>query len=469
MDVQIEKGNGNLHVFKVDLSGQEIRDRVRGKIRAVNARLKVPGYRPGHVPETVVRRNRELIRSIHQEVLDELLDAAYSEILKNATGTVVHLNPAPVSLETQAEENGLKIEGEVEVFEVPENRSPFGVVLSPESEVSVSDEEIEKEIGRLQVIMSNQFREDLPSEEAIDFSDFVRFRIHFVHPSTGESFDSEQVSEVGGDGVPETFTQALLGKKKGDRVQATLPLNVPSPGKGGGTRVETHSAELEVLDIQRRIPLNTAELVLKVFPKAEGEDPKTEADLRSDVEKGLLGQKVLSVLREKRQELRREVLTTWGMATPEKRMEREYQRLGLSSETEREEYRQIFLWQLVLDALSEREKIEPDWETVGQEYREIMQSRGEAPSKNVDREALSMAMQGARRVKLEEMMLREAQFGGQELFFGEGGYLDKVGMTKFGKKAASGAGHNHDHDHDHDGHHHEDHHHEDPSGNEGQA
>jgi trigger factor len=71
------------------------------------------------------------------------------------------------------------------------------------------------------------------------------------------------------------------------------------------------------------------------------------------------------------------------------------------------------------------------------------------------------------RLKLEEMMLREAQFGGQELFFGEGGYLDKVGMTKFGKKTASGAGHNHDHDHD--GHHHEDHHHEDNSGNEGQA
>jgi len=76
MDVQIEKGSGNLHVFKVDLSGQEIRDRVRGKIRAVNARLKVPGYRPGHVSEAVIWRNRGLIRSMHQEELHELLDCA---------------------------------------------------------------------------------------------------------------------------------------------------------------------------------------------------------------------------------------------------------------------------------------------------------------------------------------------------------------------------------------------------------
>ena len=468
MDVQIKKGDGNLHAFTVDLSGEEIRTRVRGKIQAVNPRLKVPGYRPGHVPESMVRRNRDLIRSIHQEVLDDLLDSAYSEILRKSSGTVVHLNPAPVSLETQSEESGLTIEGELEIFEVPADRSPFGTVLSPEEGISVAEEEIVAEIERLRVMMSNEFREDLSEEETIQLADFVRFRIHFVHPSTGEAFNSEQVSEVGGDGVPEAFTQALLGKKRGDRVQTTLPLNVPVSGKSGGTRVETHPAELEVLDIQRRIPLDTEELISRVFPKTGEDEPsKTEADLRSDVEKGLLGQKVLGVLRKKREELRREVLASWGIVTPEKRMAREYQRLSISSDADREEYRQIFLWQLVLDALAEREKIEPDWETVGQEDRGIMQSKGGTPSREVDREALSVAMQGARRIKLEEMMLRESQFGGHELFFDEGGYLDKVGMKKFGKKAASVGGN--DHDHDHGTHDHGDHDHHDHSGEEGQA
>ena len=467
MDVQIKKGAGNLHAFTVDLSGEEIRTRVRGKIKAVNPRLKVPGYRPGHVPESMIRRNRDLIRSIHQEVLDDLLDSAYSEIIKKSSGTVVHLNPAPVSLETKSEETGLTIEGELEIFEIPADRSPYGVVLSPEEALSVSEEEIATEIERLRIMMSNNFREDLPEAEHIQMSDFVRFKIHFVHPSTGETFDSEQVSEVGGDGVPEAFNQALLGKKRGDRVQTTLPLNVPVSGKGGGTRVETHPAELEVLDIQRRIPLEIGELIARVFPNSEEGEVKTESDLRSDVEKGLLGQKVLGVLRKKREELRKEILATWGVATPEKRMAREYQRLSLSSDADREEYRQIFLWQLVLDQLAEREKIEPDWETVGQEYRQIMQSRGEAPSREVDREALSIAMQGARRIKLEEMMLRQAQFGGQDLFFDEGGYLDKVGMKKFGKKTASVG--EHDHDHDHDTHDHGDHDHHDHSGDEGQA
>ena len=468
MDVQIKKGEGNLHAFTVDLSGEEIRTRVKGKILAVNPRLKVPGYRPGHVPESMIRRNQDLIRSIHQEVLDELLDSAYSEIVRKSSGTVVHLNPAPVSLETKSEETGLMIEGELEVFEIPSERSPFGTVLSPEEPISVSGEEIASEIERLRIMMSNEFREDLPEEEPILMSDFVRFRIHFVHPSTGEAFDSEQVSEVGGEGVPEAFNQGLLGKKRGDRVQVTLPLNVPVSGKAGGTRVETHPAELEVLDIQRRIPLETGELISRVFPKSgENEEPKTEADLRSDVEKGLLGQKVLGVLRNKREELRREVLATWGISTPEKRMAREYQRLAISSDADKEEYRQIFLWQLVLDLLAEREKIEPDWETVGQEYRGIMQSKGETSSREVDREALSVAMQGARRIKLEEMMLREAQFGGSELFFDEGGYLDKVGMKKFGKKAASVGGH--DHDHDHGAHDHGDHDHHDHSGDESQS
>ena len=453
MNVQIEKGNGNLHSFSVDLSAEEIQDRVRGKIRAVNPKLKVPGYRSGHVPEPVIRRNKDLIQSIHQEVLDELLDAAYDELLRKATGTVVHLQPSPVSLGAHSEKEGLKLKGELEIFEIPEGLSPFGVVLSAEEELSVPAEEILAETERLQVVLSNQFREDLAPDTIVELSDFVRFRIHFVHPSTGESFDSEQVAEVGGDQVPEAFTQALLGKKTGDTVSATLPLNVPDSRSREGSRVEVHPAELSILEIQRRVPLSLDDLVRKVFPSDDPDSAKTEEDLRRDVEKGLLGQKVMKALEKKRRELRKEILAAWGIPSPEKRLSREYERLGIASESDREEYRQIFQWQLVLDTLLEREKIEPDWETVGQEYRGIMQSRGETPSQQVDREALSSAMQSARRIKLEEMMLREAQFGSSELFFGEGGYLEKVGMSRFGKKPVPHSEEAHDHgSHDHAGH-----------------
>ncbi len=455
MDVQIEKGNGNLHSFTVDLSAEEIQDRVRGKIRAVNSKLKVPGYRSGHVPEPVIRRNKDLIQSIHQEVLDDLLNAAYDELLKKATGTVVHLQPQPVSLGLQSEKEGLKLKGELEVFDIPEGLSPFGVVLSPEEELLVSDEEIRSETERLQVVLSNQFREDLAPDASVELADFVRFKIHFVHPSTRESFDSEQVAEVGGDQVPESFTQALLGKKVGETVSATLPLNVPDPRSKEGSRVEVHPAELSILEIQRRIPLMLDELVLKVFPSEDPASRKTEADLVRDVEKGLLGQKVMKTLEKKRRELRKEILAAWGLPSPEKRLSREYERLGLESESDREEYRQIFQWQLVLDTLLEREKIEPDWETVGQEYRGIMRSRGETPSQNVDREALTAAMQSARRIKLEELMLREAQFGASELFFAEGGYLEKVGMSRFGKKPVPHSEAEHDQGaHGHEGHSH---------------
>ncbi|MHB1606497.1 MAG: trigger factor [Leptospirales bacterium] len=458
MDVQIEKGNGNLHSFTVGLSAEEIQERVKGKIRAVNSKLKVPGYRSGHVPEPVVRRNKDLIQSIHQEVLDDVLNAAYDELLKKAPGTVVHLQPSPVTLGLQSEREGLHLKGEVEIFEIPEGLSPFGIALSPAEELSVSEEEIRTEKERLQVVLSNQFREDLPADTPIELSDFVRFRIHFTHPSTGETFDSEQIAEVGGDQVPEAFTRALLEKKVGETVQVTLPLNVPDSRSREGSRVEVHPAELGILEIQRRIPLSVEDLILKVFPSEDASGGKTEADLIVDVEKGLLGQKVLKSLEEKRRELRKEVLASWGIPAPEKRLAREYERLGLQSEAEREEYRQVFQWQLFLDTLLEREKIEPDWETVGQEYRGIMRSQGETPSQKVDRDALTSAMQSARRIKLEEMMLREAQFGASELFFGEEGYLAKVGMSRFGKKPVPHSEEEHDHtshEHNHPGHSHE--------------
>jgi trigger factor len=434
MDVRIDKDTGILQSFTIDLSADEVREKVRGKIRSVNAKLRIPGYRPGHVPESVVRRNKDLLDSIHKEVLEDLLDSAYSDLIRKASGTVVHLQPAPVSIDSRSEEDGVRVSGEMEVFQVPEGAKPFGVTLSPEEELSVADEEIAQEIERLKVMLSNQFREDLPSDAPVEMSDFVRFRIHLEHPESGETFDSEQVSEVGGDQVPDAFTQALLGKKVGDRVTATLPLNIPSEGEKG-TRMEVHPAELSILEIQRRIPLTTEELVQRVFSGEDGSTDKTVEDLKADVAKGLLGQKVLRVLDKKRKELRREVLASWGIPIPEKRLSREFARLGIRNDVDREEYRQIFLWHLVLDDLVAREKIEPDWDVLSQEYREILRSQGKSPSQTVDRDALSAATQNARRVKIEEMMLREAQFGASELYFGTGGYLEKAGMGRFGKRA----------------------------------
>lgn len=434
MDVHIDKGTGILQSFTIDLSADEVREKVRGKIRSVNAKLRIPGYRPGHVPESVVRRNKDLLDSIHKEVLEDLLDSAYSDLIRKTSGTVVHLQPVPVSIDSRSEEEGVRVSGEMEVFQLPEGAKPFGVTLAPEEELSVTDEEIAQEVERLKVMLSNQFREDLPSDAPVEMSDFVRFRIHFEHPQTGETFDSEQVSEVGGDQVPDAFTQALLGKKVGDQVTATLPLNIPSDD-GKGTRMEVHPAELSILEIQRRIPLSTEELVQRVFSREDGSTDKTVEDLKADVAKGLLGQKILRVLDKKRKELRREVLASWGIPIPEKRLSREFTRLGIRNDTDREEYRQIFLWHLVLDDLAVREKIEPDWDVLSQEYREILRSQGKSPSQTVDRDALSAATQNARRVKIEEMMLRESQFGASELYFGAGGYLEKAGMGRFGKRA----------------------------------
>lgn len=435
MEVQIGKGIGILQSFTIDLSADEVREKVKGKIRTVNAKLRVPGYRPGHVPESVVRRNKELIDSIHKEVLEDLLDSAYSDLLRKASGTVVHLQPGPVALDSRSEEEGIRVSGEMEVFSLPEGAKPFGLTLSPEEELAVGDAEVAEEVERLKVMLSNQFREDLTPDAVVEPSDFVRFRIHLDHPETKETFESEQVSEVGGEQVPDAFTQALLGQKAGDRVTATLPLNIPSGEPGQGTRVEVLPAELSILEIQRRIPLTTEELVLKIFSGEEGSTDKTVEDLKADVVKGLLDQKILKVLERKRKELRREVLASWGIPVPEKRLSREFSRLGIKTDAEREEYRQIFIWQLVLDGLIEREKIEPDWDVLSQEYKEILRAQGKAPSQTVDREALSTATQSARRIKIEEMMLRESQFGASELYFGEGGYLEKAGMGRFGKKA----------------------------------
>lgn len=458
MQVDVEGSVGVQRRYKVNVPSEDVSQKVRENIRRVNGKLKVPGYRPGHVPEAIVRRNKDILRSIHSDVLDELHRNAMDELVSAVKGTIVHLAPDQVILDSSAEKEGLTLSGELEVFLLPEKVSPYGIVLSSEESLGVSDEEIKTELSRLCLILSSDFDQDLPSDTTITAGDFVKISMKTSHPVSGMPLSAEQIVEVEGENIPEELNRALSGHAHGETFEATIPLSISDPSFPRGTRVERLPASLTILEIQRRIPLTMDKLISRMQPKAE-ETSLKEEDVLADIKKTVLARKVVSMIDRKVRELRKEVISSWGIAVPEKRIAYEMQEIGGKlSESEKEDLRQLLLWRMTLDEIVFAEQIHPDYDVVSREYQQILSSKGEKMGREINRQAADQALEKARRVKMEEIMLRRASFGGSELFFGQDGYFDQVGFAKFGVPAVppevSAENHDHDHDHDHSGHNH---------------
>ena len=80
-NVSIERGEGGLVTLQVEVAPESVRAMRERVIKEYSRRLRVPGFRPGHIPPNVVRRNVG-DEAIAQQVSDELVPGAYQAALE---------------------------------------------------------------------------------------------------------------------------------------------------------------------------------------------------------------------------------------------------------------------------------------------------------------------------------------------------------------------------------------------------
>lgn len=80
-NVSIERGEGGLVTLQVEVAPESVRAMRERVIKEYSRRLRVPGFRPGHIPANVVRRNVG-DEAIAQQVSDELVPGAYQAALE---------------------------------------------------------------------------------------------------------------------------------------------------------------------------------------------------------------------------------------------------------------------------------------------------------------------------------------------------------------------------------------------------
>ena len=206
----------------IDVPAEEVAktwSKVAGNYRKY---AKIPGFRPGKVPEQVIRRR--FATEIRKEVIDTLLPQRFNK-------AVNELGVHPVGQPQVAElslEDGAPLHAKA-IFEYLPSFSIDGYndVTVPKPSVEISEEEFKQELERLRD--SRATIEPVEEDRALADGDWAEMSYKgqiegtaegeaALEPITGEN----TLVEIGGKDTVEAFTNALRGAKPGQELKAEV-------------------------------------------------------------------------------------------------------------------------------------------------------------------------------------------------------------------------------------------------------
>jgi trigger factor len=216
--------------------------RVTGNYRKY---ARIPGFRPGKVPENVIRR--KFAAEIKKEVIDALLPERFNK-------AVAELGARPVGQPQVTDlvvEDGQPLKAKA-VFEVLPAFSIEGYqsVTVEKPSVDVTEEEFTPEIEQLRD--SRVTFEPVEEDRALTDGDWAQISYKgFIEAEAAEPIEGQDsLVEVGGKETVEAFSAVLRGAKPGQELKAevTYPAEYGEPKLAG----KTVAYELEVKAIKKR-------------------------------------------------------------------------------------------------------------------------------------------------------------------------------------------------------------------------
>ena len=302
--------------IKIEIEASLIRDTYDRISDEYSKAAKIPGFRPGHAPRSVVRTRYK--NEIRTEVLRELLpDAVNHAIGEHSLSAIGEPNVEldnTAALENLGEEP-LTVKVGVEVL--PEIKlDKYKGIEATRSVRPVTDEDVEKTIENLRdASASLQPVEDRGAELGDTVT--INARGNFVEEPEAEPISVDDVEVVlGGEGVQQEFTDNLLGVRPDDKKTFSIQYrdDFSSPGLAG-KKVEY---EADVTAVRRKeLPEVDDEWV-----KSLGYDYDV-ATLKSKIREDLEAHTKADADRRMRDEVIRQLLEAHPFEVPESLVERQ--------------------------------------------------------------------------------------------------------------------------------------------------
>lgn len=229
----------------VDVEADEVSKAYRSVTGNYRRYARIPGFRPGKVPESVIRR--KFATEIRKEVIDSLLPARFSKAV-NELGLQPVGQPQVTELTV---DDGAPLHVKA-VFEYIPDFSIEGYkdVKVEKPSIEVTEEEFGREIAQLRE--SRAVVEPVEEDRALVDGDWAQISYKgFIQAEAAEPIEGEDaLVEIGGKETVAAFSDALRGAKAGQELKAEVVY--PADYAEGNLAGKTVAYDVEVKGIKKR-------------------------------------------------------------------------------------------------------------------------------------------------------------------------------------------------------------------------
>lgn len=245
MNVTETSAEGLKRELKITVPANEVEDQVTRRLGEIGRSVRIPGFRPGKVPMTMLRQRYG--PAVRGEVLESTVQDSSAEAMREH-----NLRPAlPPRVEIVSAAEGADFEYNISVELMPEMPEPDFASLGLEKLVAdVPEEDVERAVERI----AEAQRKSEPVERPAEVGDILvadvvgRIGEAEIAGSRGEG---RQI-ELGAEGLLPGFTDQLTGVGAGEtrQVSVTFPADYGNPDMAGKEGV----FEVAVKEVRHRLP-----------------------------------------------------------------------------------------------------------------------------------------------------------------------------------------------------------------------
>ena len=290
----------------LDVPAEDVSKSFRRVTRNYQKYAKIPGFRPGKVPEAVIKRR--FASEIRKEVIDGLLPERFNQAVRELGVTPVG---QPQVTELTVEDGApLHIKA---VFEFIPAFSIEGYqnVTVPKPSAAITEEEVQQELEHLRE--SRATIEPVEEERALAEGDWAQISYKGTiegEPEAAPVAGEDSLVEIGGKDTVEAFTTALRGARPGEtlNVAAAYPPEYPQSTLAGKTVDYT----IDVKGIKKRTLPDLNDDLAKEMGNFE-----SVGDLESRIRENLTNRKQRSTEAETKDKLFAALIERYPFPVPE--------------------------------------------------------------------------------------------------------------------------------------------------------
>jgi trigger factor len=315
MDVQIENSTGLVRQMRVRIPADRVSAALDEKLKAIAGRVRIPGFRPGKAPLTVVQQ--QYGETVRMDVIQDLVRGSYPEAVDKAG---VHPASMP-QFQVMAEKPGEPLEyvASFEVYPVIKLKGLDQLKIEQPA-VQVGDADIDKVIESLR-----KSARKLPAVARAARQGDVAV-VNFEGHVDGKPFQGgkgEKVSiEIGLKQFIPGFEEGLVGHSAGDKFD--LEVEFPADYRREDLRAKKALFKAEVVEVQEPA---MPELDAEFLKSHNVEESAGVAGLRAKIQAALEGERDKAVKNRLKQQALDQLLTANPIDLPQSLVAQETERL----------------------------------------------------------------------------------------------------------------------------------------------